>query len=211
MAEVLKTNNMARKQGSGFKMKSSPMLGKKEDKRKFDTYNKARASVTGDMTDQQLREIAVNQHLKKGKPTANRWNVSYDELVKLRGAKINAAKDKQSVVNKEEIKPKQDVKKKESIDEVKIESPKETQHYGVEPSHNDATWYERQSGDPTEKGEFSNVNLDKTVNIKRSDLSNPEIMKIKNRNRQAAGMDIVNPILKKSSGFKMPGFGKRKK
>jgi hypothetical protein len=93
-----------------------------------------------------------------------------------------------------------------------------------------AGWYERSLGDPEEKGHFlypkkyPNVNMnqsfDENINIRNSDLSNPEIMKIKNRNRVALGLhqidvDAINiegsaTPKKAPRGFKMPGYGKRK-
>jgi hypothetical protein len=84
---------MARTTGrSGFKMKSgnsssfkmmgssSPLHGRKEDKTKYESMNAVHKSITGDMTDQQLRDIAVSQHGGK----ASKFNVDMNYLKKLR-------------------------------------------------------------------------------------------------------------------------------
>ena len=93
--KALKKNNMARtsksrgastfklrSQGSTFKMigSSSPLRGKKEDKAKQESMNAVHKSITGDMTDQQLRDIAVSQHGGQ----ANQFNVDIKYLKKLR-------------------------------------------------------------------------------------------------------------------------------
>ena len=74
-----------------FKMMgSSPMRQsqKKKDAAKQTSYNEAIDSVTGDMTDEQLRDMALKQH----GGTANKWNVSHATLIKQRNSKKNATK-----------------------------------------------------------------------------------------------------------------------
>ena len=74
-----------------FKMMgSSPMQQsqKKKDAAKRATYNEAIDSVTGDMTDEQLRDMSVRQH----GGSANKWNVSHATLTKQRNSKKNATK-----------------------------------------------------------------------------------------------------------------------
>ena len=87
---------MARTTGrSGFKMKSgnsssfkmmgssSPLHGGKEDKAKLASMQTVHESITGDMTDQQLRDIAVSQHSGK----ASKFNVDIKYLKKLRNSR----------------------------------------------------------------------------------------------------------------------------
>ena len=99
---------------SGFKMNGSPMqrnfgigsplLGKKEDKFKQKSYNEVTSSVTKDMTDEQLREIAVKQHLDKdGDARANKYNVSFDHLKALRNAKNKSSEKKVTTKSSEEV------------------------------------------------------------------------------------------------------------
>ena len=74
-----------------FKMMgSSPMRQsqKKKDAAKQTSYNEVIDSVTGDMTDEQLRDMAIKQHGGK----ANKWNVSHATLIKQRNSKNNATK-----------------------------------------------------------------------------------------------------------------------
>ena len=71
--------------GSSFKMMgSSPVKGKDDDKRK--TYESTLDSVTANMTDKELRAMAVSQHKVKGKARGGKWNISYDTLLKQRRA-----------------------------------------------------------------------------------------------------------------------------
>ena len=52
-----------RSQGSSFKMMgSSPIKGKKEDKAKLKSMQTTHDAVTGDMTDQELRDLVIKQH-----------------------------------------------------------------------------------------------------------------------------------------------------
>ena len=83
-----------RSQGSSFKMMgSSPLKGgkrkqKEADARKYKSYTTTVDAVTADLTNEQLREMALSQHIDSttGETTANKWNVSYAHLLKLRNA-----------------------------------------------------------------------------------------------------------------------------
>ena len=75
MVAELKTNNMARtpfkqrSQGSSFKMMgSSPLKGgkrkqKEADARKYKSYTTTVDAVTADLTNEQLREMELSQHI----------------------------------------------------------------------------------------------------------------------------------------------------
>ena len=110
--KALKKNNMARtsksrgaagfklrSQGSTFKMigSSSPLRGKKEDKAKLKSMQETHAAVTGDMTDQQLREMTVAQHGGK----SSKFNVDLDYLKKLRAARRTKTVEKPVETKKE--------------------------------------------------------------------------------------------------------------
>ena len=110
--KALKKNNMARtsksrgaagfklrSQGSTFKMigSSSPLRGKKEDKAKLKSMQETHAAVTGNMTDQQLREMTVAQHGGK----SSKFNVDLDYLKKLRAARRTKTVEKPVETKKE--------------------------------------------------------------------------------------------------------------
>ena len=104
-------------------MGSSPMQQsqKKKDAAKRATYNEAIDSVTGDMTDEQLRDMSVEQHGGK----ASKWNVSYDTLIKQRNSKKNATE----VVPIEEEK-KVVVPKVKEVEPVVERQPKDLREFG---------------------------------------------------------------------------------
>ena len=107
-----------------FKMMgSSPMQQsqKKKDEAKKATYNEVVNSVTGDMTDEQLRDMSVEQHGGK----ASKWNVSYDTLIKQRNSKKNATE----VVPIEEEK-KVVVPKVKEVEPVVERQPKDLREFG---------------------------------------------------------------------------------
>jgi hypothetical protein len=107
-----------------FKMMgSSPMQQsqKKKDAAKQATYNEAINSVTGDMTDEQLRDMAV----KQGGGKANKWNVSPATLIKQRNSKKNATE----VVPIEEEK-KVVVPKVKEVEPVVERQPKDLRDFG---------------------------------------------------------------------------------
>jgi hypothetical protein len=104
-------------------MGSSPMQQsqKKKNAAKQATYNEAINSVTGDMTDDQLRDMSV----KQGGGQANKWNVSHATLIKQRNSKKNATK----VVPIEEEK-KVVVPKVKEVEPVVERQPKDLRDFG---------------------------------------------------------------------------------
>ena len=82
-----------------FKMKGSPIRGKKEDKAKHKTYIKTRESVTANMSDKQLRDMTVAQHGGR----ANKWNVSYNELKKLRDKALKSSSESKETTKVTEV------------------------------------------------------------------------------------------------------------
>ena len=96
MARTSKSRGAAgfklRSQGSTFKMigSSSPLRGKKEDKAKLKSMQETHAAVTGNMTDQQLRDMTVAQHGGK----SSKFNVDINYLKKLRAARRTKAVEK---------------------------------------------------------------------------------------------------------------------
>ena len=111
MVKELRKNNMARKNGPGFKMKRSDtpvfkMMGGNSPIRnlddKFTTMNTTYDSVTGDMTDEQLRKLTVEQHGSK----AHKFNVDFRTMQKLRNQrkkKIEEPKVEPEINNDEQI------------------------------------------------------------------------------------------------------------
>ncbi len=111
MVKELRKNNMARKNGPGFKMKRSDtpvfkMMGGNSPIRnlddKFATMNTTYDSVTGDMTDDKLRELTVAQHGSK----AHKFNVDFRTMQKLRNQrkkKIEETKVEPEINNEEQI------------------------------------------------------------------------------------------------------------
>jgi len=103
-------NSMA---GSSFKMMgSSPLredewtgkglVPKTSEDPKFKTYQATLAAVTGDMTDQELRNMAKAQHIDPttGKPSGkSKWNISYNAL---KNARLRAQRPK--IESKEVVK-----------------------------------------------------------------------------------------------------------
>ena len=84
-------NNMT---GSSFKMMgSSPIRGKKEDKAKLASMQATHSAVTADMTDKELRDLAVKQHAGK----ANKFNVDFDYLKKLRSSRKSSSESAEVV------------------------------------------------------------------------------------------------------------------
>jgi len=61
---------------------------KKESKRKQKTYGETLSAVTADMTDSQLREMALKQHINpsSSNPEAHKWNIQYGTLLKQRNS-----------------------------------------------------------------------------------------------------------------------------
>ena len=81
--------------GSSFKMMgSSPIRGKKEDKAKLASMQATHSAVTADMTDKELRDLAVEQHAGK----ASKFNVDFNYLKKLRNAKLKSSSESAEVV-----------------------------------------------------------------------------------------------------------------
>jgi len=81
MAFTMRSSNKP----AGFKMmgSSSPVRKDKDKDNKFTTYKTTQDNVTGNMTDEELRKMAVDQH----EGTSGKWNVSFNQLKKLRNAK----------------------------------------------------------------------------------------------------------------------------
>ena len=115
MVKELRKNNMARKNGPGFKMKRSDtpvfkMMGGNSPIRnlddKFATMNTTYDAVTGDMTDEQLRNMSREQHKVDGKPKAHKFNVDFRTMQKLRNQrkkKIEEPKIEPEINNEEQI------------------------------------------------------------------------------------------------------------
>ena len=116
--KALKKNNMERKStNGGFKMKGHTLPGikqfkstkmadgraksssfqKRGDKAKLKSMQETHAAVTGDMTDQQLRDMAVAQHAGK----SSKFNVDIDYLKKLRAARRTKTVEKPVETKKE--------------------------------------------------------------------------------------------------------------
>ena len=77
---------------STFKMMgSSSPIRNPEDK--FKTMNTTYDNVTGDMTDEQLRNMTLEQHKVDGKPKANKFNVDMKTMIKLRNQLKNQSRD----------------------------------------------------------------------------------------------------------------------
>ena len=224
------------------KRSTSPVKkDKKTDALMRESYSATLDNVTADMTNEELRAMALKQHRTTGKPRGGEWSIALNTLIKQRQSLwgSNEKTEEKPTVSTEVVEKTEKpttrhgdggtivnadgtINKNKTADQLGISvvelderlnvnqstDVKKEKHFGVHPEHDDPTWYSRSSTDPAETGKYGNVNLDKTINVKRSDLLNPEIMKTKNRERVAQGMD---PILKKASrGYNMPGYGKRK-
>ena len=115
---ALKKNNMERKStNGGFKLKGHTLPGikqfkstkmadgraksssfqKRGDKDKQKSMQETHAAVTGDMTDEQLREMTVAQHGGK----SSKFNVDLDYLKKLRAARRTKTVEKPVETKKE--------------------------------------------------------------------------------------------------------------
>ena len=93
--------NLKSGNAGSFKMmgSSSPVLGRKDDKDKLASANTTRNSVTADMTDQELRALQQSQTDSK----ANKFNLTFNELKKLRNIQKSETKNiKQEIKNEEE-------------------------------------------------------------------------------------------------------------
>ena len=93
--------NLKSGNAGSFKMmgSSSPVLGREDDKAKLASADATRNSVTADMTDKQLRELQQSQTDSK----ANKFNLTFNELKKLRNIQKSETKNtKQEIKNEEE-------------------------------------------------------------------------------------------------------------
>ena len=208
-----------------FKMKGFPMYGKlkvdrtntstadgratsspfqkKDDK--FKTYNYTLDSVTSEMSDDELRQMVLKQH--EGK--ADKWNISLNTLKKQRNAMREVDPEKTTKENTPPPPPVVENENQPNPDENTDENEYSYfrayfGHGGVNPSARDSEWFERSSGDPEEKSEYTNEWMDDNVNILRSDLENEEIMKRKNRQRVLFGMPEVSVGTKSDSTTDIP-------
>tara|TARA_R100000234_G_scaffold27324_1_gene15743 strand:- start:222 stop:830 length:609 start_codon:yes stop_codon:yes gene_type:complete len=194
---------------SAFRMKGHKLKGpnqKKSIARKVgtpETYAAAIDAVTADMSDEQLRDIALEQH-KTGK---RGWDVSLKTLQQQRRSLQPKVKEEKEEVIIPPIEEETTPETKVVEQKKKYDASKDT--LGYSPDHDHHVWYERSVTDPSIKGKHSTASMDRDINVKRSDLNDPEIMKFKNANRVAEGLDPISPILKR--GFKMPGFGLKNK
>lgn len=186
-----------------FKTKgSSPLKGPDDDRLK--AYQAALDSVTADMTDKQLRNIALSQHRVKGVPRGGKWAISMNTLLRQRRTlrpKVVKSKERKVEVKKETPPVTKTPPVTPSVKVVEKGTPPVDKFLGVMPEHDDPTWYTRESTADTDsaQGRKEQLKFDKLYNVKRSDLQNPEIMKQKNINR--AKLEL-NPITRRS-GFKM--------
>ena len=94
-----------------YKMKSSPMLltgdkkkKKIKDKHMQTTYGSTLDAVTADMTDEQLRDMALAQHQYKGEAKGGPWSIS-----------LNTLKSQRTSMKKAPVVEKTEKKKKEVV------------------------------------------------------------------------------------------------
>ena len=76
---------------------------KKEDKVKQKTYKDTLNAVTADMTDGQLRKMAIAQHQYKGSSKASKFNIHYGTLLKQRNSLRKKTKSTKPTTTPEKV------------------------------------------------------------------------------------------------------------